>query len=962
MAVMNSRTRLDYAVFRLTPTRTRCDLIIFGGNASEKLASGLLEPFVSHLSFAKHQISRGGYSISLQPSQISPWFTKATLERFVKFVGTPEVLERFVSLEQELAQIKTSAVSNESKKSNGGSYGADNAMQDENSKDHLKHVLESRKAVLQKEEAMAYARALVAGFEMDHIDDLIFFADAFGASRLRVACLNFKALCNKKNGDGLWRNDVPTKDDESSPAFMINAQEGRLFTRKPTEPIDVSAPKSTASHANVDNNQDAKLQILRTDQLLQYMHSFQYPAFSHMPRYPGDQYPGIQASRYYAGHMSGTRDIGNDILGLDEGHNHKYSSRTRVRYLRGKSSRAAEQEGNCVTSDSSSGSGSLDKYEKYGKSYPSTKKIHMRKYRKKSLRKVIIRNVKYSTSTNDREGGTSLISSDEDESINVNSLKEKEQEAAGSSTRHIGSSQSLERTEGSKSNKHVHGQDDVSAQETGSAGFKVSEGEKSNVNWDTFQNLLMKQATSRSNVMDPQSLQKKYLTTKRPGEKLSFASRLEPHERLKHGGRDKVSEYDTKAWNPEMDHGNSNLLTKAVKNHTLGKPIRSVDANLASHGKQATRPASGAHERNYTNKETKSNMLTSSFRKRMSEIITRRENPGGSRTFVHKSKLDQEEEKRRRMEELVTRRQNRIAERSSSKGMITSKSTKEILQERKKTGTESMMKQKVNVRGSSSGIDKPQKPIFRSSTIDRLAASRITHELSSGKHGRNNTKGSDGEIFPSDKTPRVGNKKLSNATKNSEKNRGQDASSTLSYPASKTLEKKDSMTTLPQDFSTLGKTQPFNNFRKSDNSAELCIKLSVEKSISISSQGNAFDENGGTGTSRIGNFKVLTDSQSEKSDHMKGDNKITPKALDVHEKKRASSNFGQESFVEPIIPHEQIYTTGEAEFSVMETSTPSSEIYSRAEPPPSRKKWETAEDSVKAKQGFRKLLLFGLTS
>lgn len=32
---------------------------------------------------------------------------------------------------------------------------------------------------------MAYARALVAGFELDNIDDLISFADAFGASRLR---------------------------------------------------------------------------------------------------------------------------------------------------------------------------------------------------------------------------------------------------------------------------------------------------------------------------------------------------------------------------------------------------------------------------------------------------------------------------------------------------------------------------------------------------------------------------------------------------------------------------------------------------------------------------------------------------------------------------------------------------------------------------------------------------------
>ena len=51
----------------------------------------------------------------------------------------------------------------------------------------LQRVLDNRKAMLQKEQAMAYARALVAGFDLDSIDDLICFADAFGASRLRLA-------------------------------------------------------------------------------------------------------------------------------------------------------------------------------------------------------------------------------------------------------------------------------------------------------------------------------------------------------------------------------------------------------------------------------------------------------------------------------------------------------------------------------------------------------------------------------------------------------------------------------------------------------------------------------------------------------------------------------------------------------------------------------------------------------
>lgn len=49
----------------------------------------------------------------------------------------------------------------------------------------LQRVLESRKAVLRKEQAMAYARALVSGFDMDNLDDLISFSNAFGALRLR---------------------------------------------------------------------------------------------------------------------------------------------------------------------------------------------------------------------------------------------------------------------------------------------------------------------------------------------------------------------------------------------------------------------------------------------------------------------------------------------------------------------------------------------------------------------------------------------------------------------------------------------------------------------------------------------------------------------------------------------------------------------------------------------------------
>jgi len=48
--------------------------------------------------------------------------------------------------------------------------------------------------MLCKEQAMAYARALVAGFYPESMDDLICFADAFGASRLRSASIYWKIV------------------------------------------------------------------------------------------------------------------------------------------------------------------------------------------------------------------------------------------------------------------------------------------------------------------------------------------------------------------------------------------------------------------------------------------------------------------------------------------------------------------------------------------------------------------------------------------------------------------------------------------------------------------------------------------------------------------------------------------------------------------------------------------------
>ncbi|XP_043710539.1 COP1-interacting protein 7-like [Telopea speciosissima] len=240
---MKSTTRLDSVVFQLTPTRTRFDLVIIANGKAEKIASGLLNPFLAHLKTAQEQMAKGGYSITLEPNSGSDatWFSNGTVERFVRFVSNPEVLERVNTIESEILQIEEaiaiqgnenlelSTVEDHQTRSvesiegskpvhdvdaekaiilyQPGSHPPESngsTMQEENSKVKLLKVLETRKTVLQKEQGMAFARAVAAGFDMDHMSPLISFAECFGATRLMEACIRFMELWKEKHETGQW--------------------------------------------------------------------------------------------------------------------------------------------------------------------------------------------------------------------------------------------------------------------------------------------------------------------------------------------------------------------------------------------------------------------------------------------------------------------------------------------------------------------------------------------------------------------------------------------------------------------------------------------------------------------------------------------------------------------------------------------------------------------------------------
>ncbi|XVE50336.1 hypothetical protein DITRI_Ditri01bG0154100 [Diplodiscus trichospermus] len=533
---MDFRTRLDYALFQLTPTRTRCDLVIFAGKESEKLASGLLEPFTSHLKSAKDQISKGGYSITLRPvGSIPSWFTKGTMQRFVRFVSTPEVLERFVTVEKEIEQIENSIQSNEanaggttetdgtesiisgnfqksfsSSKSKGEFHGTSDAVQQENSKARLHRVLETRKKVLCREQAMAYARALVAGYEPDNIDDLIAFADAFGGSRLRGACINFIDLCKRKNEDRLWMAELAAMQAFPRPDLSYHGTSGIILTGEENDPIpnltlnfssrkqNGSADASDAGSGDINpdgslpsTDRKAQVQMPWPPHLPQYMHNFQGPGFQQMPPYQGYLFPGMHAAPpYYPGNMHWPPSVEYSSLDRawepDDHRSHRSSSRRRKKSSHGKGDDTSKQDQLTEPSDSSS------------ESEPE-EQVHTKKHGKKASRKVVIRNINYISSKRSGEKGSdSEETSDDDEFIDGDSLKHK-------STSHHHKNRHRNTV---SCDKDGHG--------TKASTAKNSEGQKRNNPWDTFQNLLLQAKDLDSPEVDPRplTLQEEYSASK----------------------------------------------------------------------------------------------------------------------------------------------------------------------------------------------------------------------------------------------------------------------------------------------------------------------------------------------------------------------------------------------------------------------------------------------------------------
>lgn len=253
---MKSDTPLDYAVFQLSPKHSRCELFVSSNGNTEKLASGSVKPFVTHLKVAEEQVALAVRSIKLEVEKRkyaeTSWFTKGTLERFVRFVSTPEVLELVNIFDAEMSQLEAARriYSQGMGGQHAGTLGGDGtgitAAADATKKELLR-AIDVRLVAVRQDLTTACARASAAGFNPDTVSELQLFADQFGAHRLNEACTKFSSLCQRRSDViNPWK---PSVDDRA----VRSSCESDMSIDDPTE--DTSGPH-VKPHSQPENKQE----------------------------------------------------------------------------------------------------------------------------------------------------------------------------------------------------------------------------------------------------------------------------------------------------------------------------------------------------------------------------------------------------------------------------------------------------------------------------------------------------------------------------------------------------------------------------------------------------------------------------------------------------------------------------------------------------------------------------------
>ncbi|XP_010476885.1 PREDICTED: uncharacterized protein LOC104756067 [Camelina sativa] len=236
---MKADTVLDYAVFELSPKHSRCELFVWSNEEYEKLVSGLIQPFLNHLSVLESQASQRTESsirLDFEKSEngLKSWFTKRTLERFVQYVHSPELLERVNTFDLEMSQLEAARTL----------YSQEDGGVADATKKELSRAIDLRLEAIKKDLTTAITHASANGFDPQTVSDLQHFADRFGAHRLDEACGKYISL-SQRRPDLITKNLNTNTQTSANETHISPHQITNSNTKNEEEEKDVSLEESS---------------------------------------------------------------------------------------------------------------------------------------------------------------------------------------------------------------------------------------------------------------------------------------------------------------------------------------------------------------------------------------------------------------------------------------------------------------------------------------------------------------------------------------------------------------------------------------------------------------------------------------------------------------------------------------------------------------------------------------------
>ncbi|KAJ6819316.1 uncharacterized protein M6B38_402555 [Iris pallida] len=353
---------------------------------------------------------------------------------------------------------------------------------------------------------MAFARATAAGFDMDHMAYLISFAENFGASRLKRACLQFMELWKVKHETGQWLEVEAVDLMSSRSGFSPFNASGIVLsgdTSKQNEFGEAWATKSNAddlSDLNRDKRPPSDPQIPHVSHEY-FQGQFQQPRYPSWPMHPPPgphgfaPYP-VQGMPYYQNYPGSGPFYQPPYPPADDP---RFGTPQSMDMLRRHSMNSKDSN---IDSQDDGLDEILSELEKEGShGRKSHKKIS--RSRKKKSGTVVIENLNYiSSKRRESSGGESQSGSDsetgeETEGAPSDTTERKYKKSSRSSKKKV-HTKSLEKSNAYDNDEVVHGQDADSG------------------NWQAFQSFLLKaEETMPSTVSGDMFAGEKEAPTKR---------------------------------------------------------------------------------------------------------------------------------------------------------------------------------------------------------------------------------------------------------------------------------------------------------------------------------------------------------------------------------------------------------------------------------------------------------------